>query len=97
MLKHQSATIDGFLVFAVTPIGIYSFIFPASAALLGMKVVSLVIMVNGTMTTITPSHGLQRNICFDLHNLRFNSKNLFFSIKTFNNQNNVFTISISKD
>jgi hypothetical protein len=60
MLEHPSATVDGFLILAPTPVRIEPLVLPTAPALLGVMMPTLVILVDGPSAPIAPyDHGLR--------------------------------------
>jgi hypothetical protein len=53
------------LIFAPTPVGINFFVLPASATLLDVKVIALIVLVDRALAAIAPDNGLMRPINFD--------------------------------
>ena len=60
MLKHESTTIDACVILTPTPIRIDFLVLPASAALLGVKVVAFVVQVDCALAAVTPDDILMR-------------------------------------
>jgi hypothetical protein len=57
VLEHQAPPIDRLAISTISPVRVYALELPAATALLGMKVVSIVVVIHRTATTITPVYG----------------------------------------
>ena len=56
MLKHAAPAVDGLAVLAPAPIAVDAQILATAAALLGMEMAALVVLIYGRGTTIAPNH-----------------------------------------
>jgi hypothetical protein len=56
MLKHQPATIDGFVILAVPPVRIMFLVFATTATLFSVPMISLIIGIDDTLASVTPNY-----------------------------------------
>ena len=78
MLEHQPFAIHGFMALVVSPVTIHGSVPATPAALLGMKVVFFLILVDGPLTPITIEKGQPCRMSFFTRKRTY-LRNLFLS------------------
>ena len=67
VLKHESAAVDRLMVLTPTPIAIKFHVLATSTALFDVKMVRLIVLIDGPSAAITPDNGQTAAIDFNIH------------------------------